>query len=53
MIEKEQTEQEVDERKAKRLRRRARDKLQDEAAQGGAFVPAAVNVDAQVPVDEE
>eukprot|EP00903_Cladosiphon_okamuranus_P016893 g15574.t2 len=41
------------ERKAKRARRRSKNKALAEAEQGGAFVPAAVNVDAQVPVDEE
>lgn len=42
-----------DERKAKRARRRKKNRLEKEAEQGGAFVPAAVNVDARVPVDEE
>lgn len=43
----------LEERKAKKARRRARNKARAEAERGGAFVPSAVNVDAQVPVEEE
>eukprot|EP00752_Nemacystus_decipiens_P004714 g4298.t1 len=53
VIEKKLTEEEWKDRKAKRARRRARRKATDEAEQGGAFVPTAVNVDAQVPFDEQ
>ena len=53
MIEKKESEEELRERARKKARRRARNKAKAEAEQGGAFVQAAVNVDAQVPVDEE
>lgn len=53
VIETKLSEHEAENRKAKRARRRATRKAEAEAVQGGAFVPSAVNVDAQVPVDEE